>query len=211
MKKTVILIIFVVFLGGAIGWLIKGQVSSDTKADKQETIAQEASGQESDGQKIDAQEEGKQESGGQEAGAQEIVRQESGEQEIGRQGENKQETDEGKTNEKISYNDLERDKMLQQAPIGKIEYPLKDLRFDVNKKYRIVLTDNTTGKVVKEYTDQGEFFKANKKEFSVMVSSGKNENSPYLLSIYEGKDCIKEIAYMALGNDMIGDKWVTID
>lgn len=192
MKKTVIIAIFMLFLGGVIGWFIKGQTLPDTKGDKQETIVQETSGQESDRQETSIQESGKQEIDKQEADVRDADKQE--------------------TNEQVTYDNLGDDRLLMHESIGRVDYPMIDLYFDKDKEYRVILKDYMTGEIVKEYVDQGDFFQFNKEDFSIITApSGRGTTPPYLLSIYEGKDCIKEIECMALGNDIMHDKWVAID
>lgn len=187
MKKTVIVAICMLFLGGVMGWFIKGQTLSDTKADQQETVVQESDQQETSILESDKQETDKQEADVQNADKQE-------------------------TKEQITYDNLVDDRLLMHESIGRIDYPMIDLYFDKDKEYRVALKDYGTGEVIKEYVDKGDFFQFNKETFSIVtVPSGRGTTPPYLLSIYEEKDCIKEIDCMALGNDIMAGKWVAID
>ena len=95
-----------------------------------------------------------------------------------------------------------------QNSIGRIDYPLIDLYFEGEKTYRLELVDYTGQNVVKEYTDQGDFFQFTKEYFSIITCpSGRGTTPPYILSIYEGETRIKDIDCVEVRPGILDDKW----
>lgn len=101
----------------------------------------------------------------------------------------------------------EDDKSVKQGSIGRIDYPLIDVYFEHDKTYTLELVE-FGGKIEKEYSEKGDFFQYNKEYFSIITCpSGRGTTPPYMLSVYEGKKCIKTIDCAGIRPGMMDDKW----
>lgn len=111
--------------------------------------------------------------------------------------------EEGKENEQFEKDEEDDKKLIRQGSIARIDYPLIDIYFDKNKKYKIVIKEfGDNQKTYKEYVDTGDFFQYNKEKFSIeTIPSGRGTTPEYILSVYEEDDCIKMIDCSTIRTD----------
>jgi hypothetical protein len=106
------------------------------------------------------------------------------------------------TNEQLEKDEEEDVKLNKQSSVSRIDYPLIDIYFDKNMKYKIIVKKFGDKKIYKEYTDTGDFFQYNKEKYSIVtIPSGRGITPEYILSVYEGDDCVKTIDCMMIRTD----------
>lgn len=93
--------------------------------------------------------------------------------------------------------------------IGRIDYPLLDIYFEEDKTYRLALVDYAPpNKVCKEYEDKGRFFQFNKEYFSIItLPSGRGTTPEYILEVYEGEKCIRQLDCVCVRPGVLDEKW----
>lgn len=111
-------------------------------------------------------------------------------------------------NEQLEKDEKEDEKLMKQSSVSRIDYPLIDIYFDKNKKYKIIVKEfGDNSKIYKEYTDTGDFFQYNKEKYSIVtVPSGRGITPEYILSVYEGNNCIKTIDCITIRTDFPTEK-----
>lgn len=116
--------------------------------------------------------------------------------------------DKGNENEQLKKDEEDDKKLIQQGSVGRIDYPLIDIYFEKNKKYKIIIKEFCNPqKTYKEYENTGDFFQYNKENFSIAtIPSGRGTTPEYILSVYEGNDCIKRIDCITIRTDFFDKK-----
>lgn len=115
--------------------------------------------------------------------------------------------EEGKENEQIEKDEEDDKILIRQGSVARIDYPLIDIYFDKNKKYKIIIKEfGDNQKIYKEYANTGEFFQYNKEKFSIAtIPSGRGTTPEYILSVYEEDDCIKMIDCITIRTDFFDE------
>ena len=110
--------------------------------------------------------------------------------------------------EQLDQDTDEDEKLTQQGSISRIDYPLIDIYFEKDKKYKVTITKYMESETYKEYVDTGDFFQFNKEKFSILtIPSGRGTTPEYILRVHEGDNCIKTIECSKIRAGILDDKW----
>lgn len=112
------------------------------------------------------------------------------------------------TKKQLDQDTAEDEKLTQQGSISRIDYPLIDIYFEKDKKYKVTITKYMESETYKEYADTGDFFQFNKENFSILtIPSGRGTTPEYILRVYEDDNCIKTIECSKIRAGVLDDKW----